>query len=336
MLFSIVIPVYNVEKYLDACLQSIYPQIQNRDDAHILLINDGSKDSSPAICDRYAAMDPQRIQVYHKSNEGLLLTRRFGYRKASGRYIISCDSDDMLEPGMIDALAAVIEEHDPDVIFYNATMLYEDREEPFNRDIFGPEKIKVVDKTEVAKAFYRGTDIVSMCMKAVKRTCLDLDFDYTPYARVSHGEDTLQSAEVLSNAQTFVYYNQSFYGYRMGSGMTARFDPRYYTCFKTINQRIENSALYRECPDTERLLDVKYFTNVGRAVTQARFDPDLRYSKLKEYLQTILSDPYFEEKKPLFSQARSGLRLSHKLFCQLLIRKQYWLIYVLLKAKNIL
>lgn len=336
MLLSIVIPVYNVEKYLDACMESIYPQIRDRDDVEILLVNDGSKDSSPEICDRYAAMDGQRIRVFHKKNEGLLLTRRFGFRQAAGRYIINCDSDDMLEPGMIEALTAVMKQDDPDVIFYNATMLYEDREEPFNRDIFGTEKIKVLDKTEVAKAFYRGTEIVSMCMKAVKRTCMDLDFDYTPYARVSNGEDTLQSAEVLSNAQTFIYYNQSFYGYRMGSGMTARFDPRYYTSFKTVNQRIENSLLYREYPDTDRLLDVKYFTNVGRAVTQARFDRELRYAKLKEYLQTILSDSYFQEKKPYFSQAKDGLRLSHKLFCQLLINKQYWLIYVLLKAKNIL
>lgn len=336
MLLSIVIPVYNVEKYLDACMASIYPQIQNRDDTEILLVNDGSRDTSPAICDRYAAMDPQRIRVFHKNNEGLLLTRRFGFRQATGRYIISCDSDDVLEPGMIEALAAVMEKDDPDVIFYNATMLYEDREEPFNRDIFGTEKIKVLNKAEVAKAFYRGTEIVSMCMKAVKRTCLDLNFDYTPYARVSHGEDTLQSVEVLSNAQTFVYYNRSFYGYRMGSGMTARFDPRYYASFRAVNQRIESSALYRQCPDTDRLLDVKYFTNVGRAVTQARFDRDLCYSKLKEYLQTILTDSYFEEKKPNFSQAKHGLSLNHKLFCQLLIQKNYWLIYVLLKVKNIL
>ena len=334
MLLSIVIPVYNVEKYLDACMESIYPQIRNRDDVEVLLIDDGSKDSSPGICDRYAALDEQRIRVFHKNNEGLLLTRRFGFRQATGQYIINCDSDDTLVPGMIDALTSLIEKDAPDVIFYNATMIYEGREEPFNQNIFGTERIMVLDKNQVAKAFYKGTDIVSMCMKAIKRTCLDLNFDYTPYARVSNGEDTLQSVEVFSKAKTFVYYNQAFYGYRMGTGMTARFDPAYYTSFKTAIQHIEKSPLYRECPDTDRLLDVKFFTNVGRSVTQLRFDRALNYSKLKQYLQAISSDSYFQEKKPYFSQAQGALQLSHKLFCWLLIHKHYWLIYVLLKMKN--
>lgn len=336
MLFSIVIPVYNVEKYLDMCMESIYPQIKDRDDAEILLIDDGSNDSSPEICDRYAAMDSRRIRVFHKANEGLLLTRRFGFRKAVGRYIINCDSDDMLEPGMIETLSAAINEHEPDVIFYNATMLYEDRREPFNRNIFGIEKQKTIDKAEVARVFCRGTDIVSMCMKTFKRTCLDLNFDYTGYARVSNGEDTLQSVEVLSNAKTFLYCNEAFYVYRMGSGMTARFDPTYYTSFKVVNQRIEASRLYQENVDAEHLLDVKFFTNVGRAITQSRFDNNMNYAKNKAYLQTIISDPYLIQKKPRFIRVKSDLQLSHKLFCWLLFQERYWLIYVLLKAKNIL
>lgn len=336
MLFSIVIPVYNVEKYLDACIESIYPQIKDRDDVEVLLIDDGSKDSSSTICDRYAAMDPQRIRVFHKANEGLLLTRRFGFRQATGRYIINCDSDDMLAPGMIESLSVAVAKHHPDVIFYNATCLYENKQEPFNRDIFGTEKQKPVDKAEVAKIFYRGTDIVSMCMKTFKRSCLDLDFDYTDYARISNGEDTLQSAELFSNAKTFLYCNEEFYIYRMGSGMTRRFDPTYYASFRSVTQQIENSALYKQYADTDHLLDIKIFTNVGRAITQSRYDKQLSYAKSKAYLQTIVSDPYFTQRKNRFVDAKSNLQASHKLFCQLLIQEHYWLIFILLKIKNVL
>lgn len=334
MLFSIVIPVYNVEKYLEACMESIYPQIKNRDDVEILLIDDGSKDNSPSICDRYQDMDNQRIHVFHKANEGLLLTRRFGFRKATGRYIINCDSDDMLEAGMIEKLSAIVLEHDPDVVFYNATTMYEDRLEPFNRDIFGTEALKTISKTEVAKKFSVGTDIVSMCMKSFKRSCLDLDFDYTPYCHVSNGEDTLQSAEILSNAETFLYCNTSFYLYRMGSGMTARFDPTYYQSFKAVSLRIEETPICKEFADTARLLDVKFFTNVGRAVTQSRFDKELGYEKNKAYLQTITADPYFLQRKNRFAHAKKHLQTSHKLFCHLLIHENYRLIYLLLKLKN--
>lgn len=90
-LISVVIPVYNVEKYLDECVQSVLSQTY--ENFELILVNDGSKDSSGAICDKYAQMDP-RVQVIHKANGGLSDARNVGTQQAKGRYIVYIDSDD--------------------------------------------------------------------------------------------------------------------------------------------------------------------------------------------------------------------------------------------------
>ena len=112
MLFSIVVPVYNVEKYLQECLDSIIKQILQMSEAcEIILVDDGSTDSSGKICDRYKTMYPDIIRVFHNSNHGLLMTRRFGYKKAKGEYIVNCDSDDLLELDFFKTLVKTIREY---------------------------------------------------------------------------------------------------------------------------------------------------------------------------------------------------------------------------------
>ena len=121
MLFSIVVPVYNVEKYLDECINSIIEQSKAIDnDLEVLLIDDGSTDNSGSICDSYENKYPDLIRVFHKENQGLLATRRYGFKKVSGEYIVNCDSDDLLEPGMLLKLKNVINKYtEPDVILFN-------------------------------------------------------------------------------------------------------------------------------------------------------------------------------------------------------------------------
>lgn len=91
---SIVVPVYKVEKYLDRCVQSI--QNQTLKDIEIILVNDGSPDNCPAMCDEFALRDP-RIKVIHKKNEGLGFARNSGLEIATGEYVTFCDSDDWID-----------------------------------------------------------------------------------------------------------------------------------------------------------------------------------------------------------------------------------------------
>lgn len=93
MFFSVILPIYNVEKYLEECVDSILSQTFT--DFELILVDDGSKDSSPAICDEYAKKD-ERIKVIHKPNGGLSDARNAGTAQAKGEYIIYIDSDDYI------------------------------------------------------------------------------------------------------------------------------------------------------------------------------------------------------------------------------------------------
>ena len=94
VLISIIIPVYNVEQYLDRCVQSVIHQTLKN--IEILLVDDGSPDRCPELCDGYALQD-RRIKVIHKKNGGLASARNTGLRVASGEFIFFLDSDDWLD-----------------------------------------------------------------------------------------------------------------------------------------------------------------------------------------------------------------------------------------------
>lgn len=104
--FSLILPVYNVAPYLKRCLQSILNQ--DCTDYEIILVDDGSTDDSPAICDEYAQMDPN-IRVIHKENGGLSSARNAGFAQAQGQYIWWIDSDDWIEPGALSLLKRAAE-----------------------------------------------------------------------------------------------------------------------------------------------------------------------------------------------------------------------------------
>ena len=100
-LVSVIIPVYKVEQYLDQCIDSIVHQTYK--DLEIILVDDGSPDNCPQICDQWAKMDP-RIKVYHKSNGGLSDARNVGVQLCTGEYICFVDSDDWAEPMMVESM----------------------------------------------------------------------------------------------------------------------------------------------------------------------------------------------------------------------------------------
>lgn len=100
-LVSVVVPVYNMENYLEKCVNSIREQTYK--ELEIILVDDGSTDASPDICDKFVQTDA-RISVIHKKNGGLVSARKAGIRKASGEYAITIDSDDWIEKNMIEEL----------------------------------------------------------------------------------------------------------------------------------------------------------------------------------------------------------------------------------------
>ena len=111
--FSLILPCYNVEKYVERCVQSILAQ--DFADCEIVLVDDGSKDSTPEICDRLAAQD-RRIHVIHQENGGLSSARNVGLSVAAGEYVWFVDSDDWIEPGALTILHRACLETAPEIV----------------------------------------------------------------------------------------------------------------------------------------------------------------------------------------------------------------------------
>lgn len=130
-LVSVVLPIYNVEKYLDRCVQSVVDQTYGK--LEILLVDDGSPDRCPEMCDEWAKKDG-RIRAIHKANEGLGLARNTGMENASGEYVCFIDGDDYVDPQTIQLALAQAEQTGADVTVYGLV----------NVDRFGKAKNAVV------------------------------------------------------------------------------------------------------------------------------------------------------------------------------------------------
>ena len=338
MLFSIVIPVYNVETYLDECLHSILSQATEfKGECEVLLIDDGSTDRSGKICDEYLEKYPEIIRVFHNTNHGLLWTRRFGFKQVQGDYVINCDSDDLLENEALERLNSVVKKYKyPDIVIYNHNSYDGKNKTIAFKDIFTTGQDCVVEKEAVLKEYLSRHSIVSVCGKMVKRTCIDVNRDYADFGRISTGEDTLQSIEFFSRAKTFVYLNQVVYNYRCGSGMTGKFDENYYFTFKRIFEEIEKQKDNWNLSDFDKLFAVKVLQTAGRAITQSRYKKWESMRAQVEYLKQIREDEMFQKNILHLAAIKGKLQKDHVILLEMLSLKMGSAIVMILKLKNII
>ena len=112
---SVIVPVYNVEKWLNKCIDSIL--VQSYNNLEIILINDGSTDKSGDICDNYSKKD-YRIRVFHNKNKGLSYSRNFGVKNSNGKYVMFVDSDDFIsDSNIIEKFISILERDKCDFIY---------------------------------------------------------------------------------------------------------------------------------------------------------------------------------------------------------------------------
>lgn len=116
--YSIIIPIYNSNKTIANCINSILAATKNRNDVEILLINDGSNDNSEKICFEYASKN-EYIKYFAKMNEGVSTARNFGVDKSNGKYILFVDSDDSISSDFLEKIDNILDENDYDYIVFN-------------------------------------------------------------------------------------------------------------------------------------------------------------------------------------------------------------------------
>lgn len=211
---SIVVPVYNVEKYLKRCVDSLVGQSYSN--IEILLVDDGSKDSSLSICRDYELKD-SRIRVFHKENEGLGLTRNYGIERATGEYITFVDSDDYLTSDAVETMLEKAIATDADVVIAN--MFYKDEEM----------------NVAVAERLYTGADIKNVIINRMMGNCAEKmdSLSYTATAKLFRNELFSRNNLKFPSERKLIWEDLAFSinAYPLCEKVYVLHKPVYYYCF---------------------------------------------------------------------------------------------------------
>ncbi len=294
MTFSIIIPVYNGEKFIASSVKSALSQDYSGD-YEIIIVENGSSDNTPALCDEYAAKY-DRVRVIHEGKIGLYMARQTGILSAAGDYIVALDSDDCLSK---DALSSIYDcisfftdkAKAPDLIFYNAKNMGEER------GLIGPTSFdsQVLYSGEEKKALKdlicAGDSINAMWIKAIRKEIAAIEIRQKG---LNYGEDLFQTAIYIDRADTIAFINKALYSYRDNSdSLTATYNKAFMENQKFVWQKIDELSL--------KWGDPAYKSQIAqrKALTCSIVVAKLIYSNLditekKSILKELMEDPFYQ------------------------------------------
>ncbi|MFD0845893.1 glycosyltransferase family 2 protein [Streptococcus saliviloxodontae] len=235
---SVIIPVYNGEKYLRQCVESVLKQTYSQ--LEIIIINDGSKDKTALICEQLRHQD-ERIRVFHKpANEGLGAGRNTSLDLATGDYIIFVDSDDWIDPNHIEDLYQLLKRTDSDIAIANFTQYFEENGS-YNIHLTEADYYEAVYSPQDWFAFQYGHGHnLSLCFtvpwcKMYKRSI----FDTIRYYTDGFGEDDRTTWKTYLMADKIAYMHRSSYVYRVNA--------------TSMTQTADQGTVFQVGPIAERL-----------------------------------------------------------------------------------
>lgn len=332
-LVSIIIPVYNVEKYLDKCLTTVV--FQNYDNLQIILVDDGSTDNSLSICKRWSNKD-ERIEVYSKKNGGLSDARNYGLRYAKGEYISFVDSDDWISLNMISKMVNVFSENDVDMVTCQfITVNNGNAKLFFHQD----KKLNIIDRKGMFKLLLEDNNMTShVWRKMYKRNLIPKDV----FEVGKNFEDILAMPILVSRCKKIACMNEGLYFYRTSNGKSIvnaislkNIEDRFYAIKESTNEiiklepqliKVANQALlikeidvYRNLIDSRIINDKKalpLITNIKEDLREKDYRilpgtaPKLfGYSILKSKALAILTYRLFEKQDSLFKRVMRRFEL---------------------------
>lgn len=223
---SVIVPVYNTEKYLPECIDSILAQTYT--DFELILVDDGSTDRSGAICEEYAHIDP-RIHVIHQSNGGVTKARKVGSAYSKGEYVTFVDSDDWIDLDTYEFMMSKLGEDDPDMCIFAMTI---ERKDPgiltngVGEGSFLKEKLRRMVYPKMLFDYNRNSAgiIPSLCNKIIKSSILKNAIKSIP-DDLEYGEDAITGYLAILNSSSVCVYDRPFYHYRDNPSSISHADP---------------------------------------------------------------------------------------------------------------
>lgn len=292
-LLSVIVPIYNQEKYVAACLESLFSQATEQ--IEFLLMNDGSTDGSEDICREYLNRFPVRGQLISQENQGLLQTRKNGLDRAAGAYILFVDSDDCLLEGALETLIQTIENDGPDIVMFNATNDLSSRKPLFSYTFSDGQTFAGDDKYELYRLLCCTDRLNNIWAKCIRRSLLDDPEVYRDIEGISNGEDLYQSLVLIDRAQKLLYLDRVFYYYRVSStSMSRSYNPRHFTSEKKVcARRLEYAEKWSRNKD-ELVTGAKiWICRILRDVSRKLFVSNLPWPRIQEEMRRLRNDEFY-------------------------------------------
>lgn len=268
MKVSVIVPVYNCEKYLDLCLESIVTQTYH--DLEIIIIDDGSTDNSTKIVDKFQHRD-SRIKVIRTSNHGVSAARNLGLKLSKGEYISFVDSDDTLEKDFYECLIPLFSDCKVDIVHcgYNRVMNGE------TKKIFGTRKTLKLTSEESVKCLLLGREFNTALWNKIyrKKILLGLEFQND----LKNNEDTLFNYLAFSRSTYSIFYDICKYNYNVRKDSACNSTPidKIYQDYCLVNKTI-----YLKCEDQDikNVARTRYLTSL-ECLFRYQLDIDKKQSK---------------------------------------------------------
>ena len=246
---SIIVPIYNAEQYLEECLDSIL--CQELTDYELILVDDGSTDSSPAICDRYASSYSQ-VQVLHQQNQGLPGARQAGFAMATGEYIAFVDSDDRVDSRMYPAMCQLAKQYRADIIHCDFTAVMPTKEKvcavPYEPGFYDKQRLmeSVYPNMIYSGHFFTFNAAPNIWNKLFRRELLAKHLCKVPLA-IRNGEDFLVTYPCMLDAESIYFTDVPYYYYisraeSMCHTITMQQLERIFLLFETIESNFDTAT----------------------------------------------------------------------------------------------
>ena len=273
MTLSIIIPVYNAEKYLEKCIESIFYNIKNS--LEVILINDGSKDNSLKII-KELMQKYDSIKLIDNSNNGVSYSRNLGIKKAKGDYIMFVDSDDELKKNWFKKINNYMSEN-YDIIYFSKYNLKSNKNDLL-KYIVGYNKENICIAGPCSKIFRR---------KFIEKNKILFN------EKIINGEDMLFNIEALSKAKKIRSLNEPIYLYRRYVGQTTKkFDVRIFDSDVLFHEKITNLLNAYDILDNDKEKIKKFCLQGAIIMLYERISYIEKFSNAKKYICRLYSFPY--------------------------------------------
>lgn len=327
---SVIVPVYKAEQYLKRCVDSILAQ--DYKNIELILVDDGSPDDSPDICEQYKMVD-ERVKVLHQNNSGVAVARNNGMKIATGDYITFVDSDDYIDKEMYVSMFEIIEQYQCEIVMCDCVKEFETHTELYTHNIRGG----YYNKSELKKEYYphllmmenmEYPATISNWLLVFKNKKRENNFLIEYEQGIRYSEDLLFGARLMRQAESFYYMKgEAYYHYCMNlDSVTHKFVPDKWNDYQKLHEKIEELFGNDEEYNFHRQVDMCLLFFLYNAVGDI-----LKEKSLDKHEKRIMVSKILNEKKVKLMFRRIKvlqLPISNKLKALTLVYK-YHLIWIL-------